>query len=138
MDSYPVEYTSQTFVRVLSGVLVVLIAFNALTLFMGAWIAVVPIIFQAFVLTALRQRWPRTRTIVRVWAVVLIISGVGGGVAWVARFAMYLQDDPAAFADVIPWLIPIQVAALLGGLAVYVLSGRYIVTDEPAAVPQAS
>ena len=142
VSAEPVErvthYTSQTFVRVLSAVLIVLIAFNALTLFLGAWLAVIPIAFQAVVLTALRQRWPRTRTIVRAWAVVLIISGVGGLVAWLARFAMYLQDDPTAFSDVIPWLVPVQFAALVGGIAVFALSGRHIQTEERTIVPQAS
>ena len=147
--SEPVEritrITSRTFVRVLSVVLVVLIAVNFVTLVLGAWLSIVPIAVQAAVLLALRQRWPRARTVVRAWAAVLVVSGIAFLVAWAARLVLYAQGDPTAFSDAVPWAAPLQLGMLVGGVAVYVLSGRYIVTEEvpmPAlgrtAVPGAS
>lgn len=132
------RYTSETFVQVLSAVLVLLIVVNVLYLFRGYVQGFVTIGLQVVVLTALRQRWPQARTLVRMWALLLVFSGLFG--LFVAAIGLATQDlsDPGRPTGMWRLLSTLHLGTTAGGILVFVLSGRHILTEERPLIAEAS
>ena len=130
-DAAPVEdtirFTNPTFVRILSAVMIVLMFINVVSVLRGAWFSIIPLIVQSVVLLALSQRWPRTRTIVRIWAAILTFGGVSG----LVEAAMQILSHGVGDSDVLPAGILLRITLNLvfvgGGIVAYRPSGRYIV-----------
>lgn len=135
---HTVEYRNQTFTRVLIALLTVLIVVNVLTfVWTGLLFVLVPIALQGVVLWALRKKWRYTRTIVRVWAAVLILAGATAAFATVLRlidFAAFGTTEALQEINVASLIF--RLALLGGGLYIFIMSKRYIVPagseEEPA------
>jgi hypothetical protein len=113
-----IEVKNSFYIKALYTTLVVFLVVNLFYLMLGAWLALLPIVVQTSILVLLIRRVEFVKILIRIWAIVLLISGIFRLISSLATLALVAMGEESI--DSISIYLNI-VAIFLLGFSIYIL-----------------